>query len=90
MPKGRKGKSKSLWECFEAFHKLDKKTGCWLWTGNLDNRGYGRLVVRGTRYAAHRLSYDLHIGTPKGYILHSCDNPRCVNPHHLYDGALHG
>lgn len=61
---------------------------CWLWKGSLDGHGYGQLGRGGSgagHVAAHRLSYEMHIGPiPAGLdIDHLCRNPRCVNPAHL-------
>lgn len=70
---------------FDVFlRQVDFGTGnesCWLWTGG-SRKGYGRY---NTGQPAHRVSYQLFIGTiPHGLTIdHLCENKMCVNPLHL-------
>lgn len=58
---------------------------CWLWTGNLNQNGYGRFTTGRKKESAHRIAYVLVKGPiADGYqIDHLCFNRRCVNPSHL-------
>src|SRR5689334_8229091 len=56
--------------------------GCWIWTGAKNEKGYG--LYRGQ--SAHRYSYVAAFGAiPERFVVDHffCDNPSCVNPHHL-------
>lgn len=62
---------------------------CWPWKGPLLNK-YGAITVRGKRGIASRFSYELHYGPiPEGMqVCHTCDNPGCQNPAHLWLGTM--
>jgi hypothetical protein len=76
---------------FEEQHVEDPETGCWLWLGNMDAYGHGRLRVMGAdgkprRAQAHRVSWQMFNGMiPPGLFVIQivCTDAACVNPDHL-------
>jgi len=66
-----------------------KKNGCWIYTGFVNEYGYGRIRNNGFKYLTHRLSFEHFFGSiPEGILVcHKCDIPSCVNPQHLFLGT---
>ncbi len=60
-------------------------TGCWVWLAQKNREGYGRFKFAGNPLAAHRVGYEMIVGSIGDGLVadHLCVTPGCVNPHHI-------
>lgn len=88
-------------EKFWRYVAVKSNDECWPWARGKNNNGYGLYSVNNTpeiyeetgraktQLVAHRVAYFIHNGDikPSDYACHSCDNPSCCNPRHIWLGS---
>ena len=74
---------------FCSYVEVGDEDECWFWQGATTYSGHGVIGIDGRTVGAHRVSYNLIKGPIEqgNVVMHTCDVPGCVNPHHLQQGT---
>lgn len=86
MPEMTTYEQKKFWSMVRATANPNL---CWEWGGGKNDKSYGTFTFKGKEYKAHRIAYYLHYGVDPldKLCCHSCDNPGCSNPIHIFLGT---
>lgn len=66
------------------------KSKCILWTGTVNNKGYGQIRIGPRCHLVHRIAFKLanpSVRLGGKLVLHRCDTRRCINGLHLFLGS---
>lgn len=82
----RQAKRKDFTQRFWSKVANYKSDSCWDWLGNVGKSGHGTVSYKGKSSLSHRVAWIISVGpVPKNlYVMHSCGNPLCCNPYHMY------
>lgn len=76
-------------EIVDFQHRVNITDECWEWQGTRHRKGYGLYCNHRIRFRANRIAYFIDTGIDPGdfQVCHTCDNPPCCRPSHLFLGS---